>query len=100
MTRVPPLPVPSWWSKLRAFLRPARLQLREDQHDALADALRELGATVSEKEGLVAGAVERTIFDVDLAGRRARIVCDSYEGPLLMGDAALVAAVDERLRRG
>lgn len=46
-------PPPTWWTRLRDFVRPARLVLREDQQDALAAALRTLGATVL--GGFVAG---------------------------------------------
>ncbi|HQY59977.1 MAG TPA: hypothetical protein PK141_01150 [Polyangiaceae bacterium] len=90
----------SWWERLCDLLRPARLELRGDQSDALFEALRELGATVSEREWQMAGATERTVFHVDLHGRRGRVFCDSYEGPRLVGDAELVAAVEKRLTHG
>jgi hypothetical protein len=95
-----PRAAPSWWEKLRDLIRPARLQLREDQMDALFGALEELGATVSEREWQMAGATERTVFQVDLGGRRARVICDSYEGPVLIGDTELIGAVAERIERG
>jgi hypothetical protein len=90
---------PAWWAWLRDRLRPARLQLREAQAEALSDALRALGATVTERSWQVAGATERTVFRVELGDHRARMICDSYRGPLLVGDQALVAAVDEQLSR-
>ena len=90
----------SLWEKLRDLIRPARLQVKEDQRDALFEALGELGATVSEREWQMAGATERTVFQVDLGGRRARVICDSYEGPVLIGDTELIGAVAERLERG
>ena len=92
-------PVRPWWARLRDFVRPARLALREDQHDALAAALRTLGATVSERNWQVAGATERSVFDVTLGGRRARMISDSFEGPVLIGDAALISAIREEIDR-
>ncbi len=91
---------PSWRDRLRDLLRPAQLQLREDQSDTLFEALRELGAKVSEREWEMAGATERTVFQVNLEGRRGRVFCDSYEGPRIVGDAELIEAVEERVNRG
>ncbi len=95
-----PRAAPSWWARLRDLLRPARLQLREDQTEDLFEALRGLGAAVSERDWQMAGATERTVFQVDLDGRRARIILDSFNGPLLVGPAALIGAVEERVTRG
>ncbi len=92
----PPRP---WWTRLRDFLRPARLELREDQQDALADALRTLGAGVTEREWLVAGATERSVYQVQLGDLQAKIVCYSYEGPVLIGDRALITAVGQAIDR-
>ncbi len=86
----------SW---LRDFLRPARLELREEQEDALADAIRTLGATVSERSWQVVGATERSVYQVQLGALRARMVCNSYEGTVLIGDAALIAALKEEIER-
>ncbi len=89
----------TWWARLSDALRPRRLQLRENQSEALAVALKALGATVSEQSWQVAGATERTVFQVVLGGLRAKMICDSYEGPLLVGDAELVLAVENELTR-
>jgi len=74
--------------------------LRVDQSDALAEALNALGATVSEQSWQVAGATERTVFQVVLGELRAKMVCDSYHGLVLVGDAELVLAVEKTLTHG
>ena len=92
-------PVRPWWARLRAFLRPARLELREDQEDALADALHTLGASVSERSWHVAGATERSVYQALLGGLQAKIIHSSGEGPVLIGDAALIAALGAEIER-
>jgi len=93
-------PARPWWTRLRDSLWPAKLQLRVDQSDALAEALNALGATVPVQSWQVAGATERTVFQAVLGELRARMVCDSYHGLGWVGDAELVLAVEKALIHG
>jgi hypothetical protein len=77
----------------------ARHQLEEAEEAALGEALRELGAAVVERSWGVGGAVEETVYDVDLPAGALTLVLRSYEGPLLSGDAAAVDAVVSAVRR-
>ncbi len=85
------------WTRLWAWIFAARLQIPAARSDALAAALRSLGAEVTEADWQLAGGTERTVFQVTLGARRARLTCDSGEDPVLRGDAALVARVKAAL---
>lgn len=85
------------WAWLRRCCGRGHWQLEEGCEEALRGVLHELGATVSETDWAVAGAIERTEYTITLGHRRARLTCHTYEGPWLSGDVALVDLIGQRL---
>lgn len=91
------LHLPRAWTWLRRRLGRARLQLDDAQHADLAEVLRALGATVTEQRWTIAGAVERSQYAIRWGAARATMTCDSYQDPVVVGDAALIDAIAARL---
>jgi hypothetical protein len=85
------------WTRLWAWIFAARLRIPAARSDALAAALRSLGAEVTEADWQLAGGTERTVFHVTTGVHRAWLICDSGEDPVLRGDAALLARVQAAL---
>ena len=89
------------WARAWAFLlrRKAhiKLQLAEGSDEALAEVLKEIRANISGEDWQVAGAIERTEYQLSLGEARAKVVQFSEEGPLIVGDPELVNLIREQL---